>query len=244
MAWGSVHHYAGVKVAVCAKQVPDAHGVEMALQLVASAGGGEVVLVSMAPDDETLGLRTGLAMGADRAVLVSDDRLAGSDALGTAKVLASAVARLGADLVLAATEPTDGCTGALPGQLAELLGLPSVTFAERVEIVDGRLRIERQTGSGFDEVQCPLPAVVSVTTRAVRPRIPSFRGIMAARGKPIEQLSIADLGLDPSVVGHAGSRQRVTPVASAEERAPGNLVEDDGHAHHRIIELLERLNLV
>ena len=270
MASGRLDHYARVKVAVCVKQVPDpattgrlhpeshtlvrgaplvldgadACGVEMALQLVHAAGGGEVVLVSMSPGDETAGVRSALAMGADRAVLVSDDRLAGSDALGTAKVLAAAVARLEADLVLAGTESTDGYTGTVPVQLAELLGMPSVTFARRVEIVDGRLSVERQTEAGFDDVQCPLPAVVTVTAGAVEPRRPTFGAIMASRGRPVEQLTIDGLGLDASAVGWAGSRQQITEVAPAEERAAGDVVDDDGDAHHRIIELLERLKVV
>ncbi|MGH9283418.1 MAG: electron transfer flavoprotein subunit beta/FixA family protein, partial [Acidimicrobiales bacterium] len=170
--------YAGVKVAVCVKQIPDpampgrldpltrtlvrdgklilddsdAYGVEMGLQLAASAGGGEVILVSMAPRGETGGLRSALAMGADRAVLVSDDALVGTDALGTAKVLAAAIRRVEPDLVLAATESTDGYTGTTPVQLAELLGLPSVTFARRVDVAGGEVRVERQTEAGYDEV--------------------------------------------------------------------------------------------
>ena len=262
--------YAGVKVAVCAKQIPDpatpgrlrpdtltlardgrlilddsdAYGVEMALQLVAAAGGGEVVLVSMAPLGETGGLRTALAMGADRAVLVSDEALVGTDSLGTAKVLAAAVRRLDADLVVAATESTDGYTGTTPVQLAELLGLPSVTFARLVEVTDGALRVERQTEAGFDEVTCPLPAVVTVTAGVVEPRYPSFKGIMAAKGKVVEQLCVADLGIDAEEVGWAGARQRITDVAAAEERKAGDVVDDAGDGHEWILRYLEHLRVV
>src|ERR1017187_3114224 len=133
----------------------------MGLQLGEAAGGGEVSLVSMAPNGETSGLRTALAMGAASAVLISDPLLAGSDALGTAKALAAAIKRTGPDLVLAATESTDGYTGTTPVQVAELLGWPSVTFAKHIEVADGNVKVQRQTEAGYDEVSCPLPAVVT-----------------------------------------------------------------------------------
>ena len=149
----------------------DAYGVEMGLQL-ASGEGDEVILVSMAPGGETSGLRTALAMGAARAILISDDSLAGSDALGTAKVLAAAIKRAEPDLVLTATESTDGYTGTIPAQIAELLGLPSITFAKKIAIDGSTVRVERQTEAGYDEVESPLPAVVSVTAGVVEPRYP------------------------------------------------------------------------
>src|SRR5206468_9429941 len=183
----------------------DSYGVEMALQLVDKAGGGEVTLVSMAPNNEVSGLRTALAMGAAKAILVSDPALLGSDALSTAKVLAKAIERAGdVDLVLAATESTDGYTGTTPAQLAELLGWPSLTFAKHVEIGDGKVTIQRQTEAGYDVVEASLPAVVSVTAGVVEPRYPSFKGIMAAKSKPVDQVTAADLGLDASQVGWAG----------------------------------------
>src|SRR5206468_12879140 len=150
----------------------DAYGVEMALQLVDKAGGGEVALVSMAPNSEVSGLRTALAMGAAKAILVSDEALQGSDALSTAKVLAAAIKRLEPDLVIAATESTDGYTGTLPVQVAELLGLPSVTFAKHVEVAEGKVKVQRQTEAGYDEVECPLPCLVTVTAGVVEPRYP------------------------------------------------------------------------
>ena len=205
-----------MKVAVCVKQIPDpadpgaldpstktlvrdtklildesdSYGVEMALQLVDAAGGGEVTLISMAPNSEVNGLRTALAMGADQAILISDEALAGSDALGTAKVLAAAIARAEPDLVLAATESSDGYTGTVPEQIAELMGLPSVTFAKSIEIDGGNARVQRQTEAGYDDVECPLPALVSVTAGVVEPRYPSFKGIMAAKSKPVDELGI------------------------------------------------------
>ncbi len=141
----------------------DSYGVEMALQLVDKAGGGEVTLVSMAPNQETSGLRTALAMGAAKALLVSDEALSGSGALDTAKVLAAAIKRADPDLVLAATESSDGYTGTVPEMVAALLDLPSVTFAKDIELVDGALKVRRQTEAGYDVVEAPTPAVVSDT---------------------------------------------------------------------------------
>src|SRR5690348_16636092 len=225
-----------MNVVVCAKQIPDpaapgeldpntktlkregklilddsdAYGVEMGLQLADKAGGGEVTLVSMAPNNETSGLRTALAMGAAKAILVSDPALAGSDALGTAKVLAAAIKRAEPDLILTATESSDGYTGTIPVQIAELLGLPAVTFAKSVSVSGGTVSVERQTEEGYEAVEVPTPAVISVTAGVVEPRYPSFKGIMAAKGKPVEELKVSDLGLDASSVGAAGAGQVVT----------------------------------
>ena len=221
----------------------DGYGVEVGLQLVDAAGGGEVWLVSMAPGGEVSGLRTALAMGAARAVLVSDEGLAGSDALTTAKVLAAAVNRLGgADLVLAGTESSDGYTGTVPEQVAEVLGLPSVTFARSVAVRDGVLRVDRQSEAGFDEVECVLPAVVSVTAGVVEPRYPSFKGIMAAKSKPLEVVTAGDLGVSP--VGWAGAGQRIVEVVEAPRREAGEVVVDEGEAHLRVVEFLEGLKVI
>jgi electron transfer flavoprotein beta subunit len=260
-----------MNIAVCVKQIPDpavpgeldsetktlkregklilddsdAYGVEMALQLADKAGGGDVTLVSMVPNDEVSGLRTALAMGAAKAVLVSDPALAGSDSLGTAKVIAKAVERVGdIDLVLTATESTDGYTGTIPGQVAELLGWPSLTFAKHVEVGDGKVSIQRQTEAGFDEVEASLPAVVSVTAGVVEPRYPSFKGIMAAKNKPVDQVKADDLGLGADQVGWAGARQQIVSVAAAPEREAGEKIEDEGDAHERIVAFLEQLKVV
>ena len=222
----------------------DSYGVEMALQLVDAAGGGEVTLVSMAPNGETSGLRTALAMGAARAILISDPALAGTDSLGTAKVLAAAIKRAEPDLILAATESSDGYTGTTPVQIAELLGLPSVTFAKKVEITGGSVRVERQTEAGYDEVESPLPAVVTVTAGVVEPRYPSFKGIMAAKSKPVETVTVADLGIAAGQVGAAGSRQEITAVSDAEARSVGEIVVDEGDAHERVIQFLEQLKVL
>jgi electron transfer flavoprotein beta subunit len=260
-----------MNIAVCVKQIPDpaapgeldpetktlkregklildesdSFGVEMALQLVDKAGGGEVTLVSMAPNDEVSGLRTALAMGAAKAVLVSDPALAGSDALSTAKVLAKAVERAGEiDLVLTATESTDGYTGTIPGQVAQLLDWPSLTFAKHVEVGDGKVTIQRQTEAGYDVVESSLPAVVSVTAGVVEPRYPSFKGIMAAKNKPVDQVGVTDLGLSADEVGWAGARQEITNVAAAPERQAGEKIEDDGNAYERVVAFLESLKVI
>jgi len=265
-----------MKIAVCVKQVPDTstpgrldpashtvdrsaklmldpsdeYGVEMALQLVAAAGGGEVTLVSMAPHGEVAGLRTALAMGADKAILVSDESLAGSDALGTAKVLAKAIERAkaiegaGADLILAATESTDGYTGTLPVQLAELLGLPAITFAKSVRVDGGTVFVERQTEAGYDEVECPLPALVTVTAGVVEPRYPSFKGIMAAKSRPIDQIKLADLDLSLDEVGWAGAGQEIVSVEPAEARQAGEIVVDEGDGYQRVVAFLEQLKVI
>lgn len=221
----------------------DSYGVEMALQLVATAGSGEVALVSMAPNGEVSGLRTALAMGAARGILVSDPALQGSDALTTAKVLAAAVTRLGgADLIIAGTESSDGYTGTVPEQMAEVLGWPSVTFAKRVAVSDGALKVDRQTESGYDEVSCPLPAVISVTAGVVEPRYPSFKGIMAAKSKPVETVTVADLGVTPT--GWAGAGQTIVSVEAAAARAAGQVVEDDGDGFAKVVAFLENLKVI
>jgi electron transfer flavoprotein beta subunit len=195
----------------------------------------------MAPNSEVSGLRTALAMGAASAILVSDDSLKGADALTTAKVLAAAIKRVeGADLILAATESTDGYTGTTPVQVAELLGLPSVTFAKHIEIDGSTVKVERQTEAGYDEVTCALPALVTVTAGVVEPRYPSFKGIMAAKGKPVEELKVADLeGVDGIAV-----TQEITEVTAAEERQAGEIVTDEGDAHERIVQFLEHLKVI
>ncbi|MEC8999235.1 MAG: electron transfer flavoprotein subunit beta/FixA family protein [Actinomycetota bacterium] len=222
----------------------DSYGVEMGLQLVDAAGEGEVKLVSMAPNNEVSGLRTALAMGAESAVLVSDEALAGSDALSTAKVLAAAIARCEPDLVLTATESSDGYTGTVPVQVAELLGLPSVTFGKEIAVADGMATVKRQTEAGYDEVECPLPCVVSVTAGVVEPRYPSFKGIMAAKNKPVEELDLAGLGIDPATVGWAGSRQEITAIAEAPAREAGEVIVDEGDAHERILAFLDDLKVL
>jgi electron transfer flavoprotein beta subunit len=183
-------------------------------------------------------------MGAAKAILVSDDALAGSDALSTAKVLAAAIKRAEPDLIIAATESTDGYTGTLPIQVAELLGLPSVSFSKKVSVADGKVMVDRQTESGYDEVEVPLPALVTVTAGVVEPRYPSFKGIMAAKGKPVEELKVGDLGLDASQVGVQGARQETVSVVPADAREAGEIVVDEGDGYQKIVSFLEQLKVI
>jgi electron transfer flavoprotein beta subunit len=218
----------------------DSYGVEMALQLVNTAGEGSVTLVSMAPNDEVSGLRTALAMGAEKAVLVSDPALAGADALTTAKVLAGAVGRAGDyDLIIAGTESSDGYTGTVPEQMAEVLGLPSVGFAKTITVEGGTVKVDRQTEAGYDEVSCSLPAVVSVTAGVVEPRYPSFKGIMAAKGKPVDTVTAADLGVES-----VSWAQQISSVEDAPARESGEIIEDDGESFNKIVEFLDNLKVI
>jgi electron transfer flavoprotein beta subunit len=257
-----------MNVVVCVKQIPDpaapqsldashnldrsgklildeadTYGVEMALQLVDKAGSGEVTVVSMGSSADVAGLRNALAMGAAKAVIVSDDGLRGTDSLGTAKVLAAVIRRDMPDLILCATESSDGYTGTTPVQLAELLGLPSVTFAKSVVVEGGSLKVDRQTEAGYDEVTAPLPALVTVTAGVVEPRYASFKGIMAAKNKPVEVLSVADLGLEGSV-GAAGARQEITDVVRAESRTAGEKYVDEGDGAEKIVAFLESIKVL
>jgi electron transfer flavoprotein beta subunit len=221
----------------------DTYGVEMALQLVDKAGGGEVTVVSMGSGADVAGLRNALALGATKAVIVSDDSLRGSDALSTAKVLAAAIKRESFDLVLAATESSDGYTGTTPVQLAELLGLPSITFAKAVSVEGTELKVSRQTEAGYDEVTVPLPALVTVTAGVVEPRYASFKGIMAAKSKPLEVLSVADLGLEGQV-GAAGAREEIVSVEAAESRQAGEKYVDEGDGADKVVAFLETIKVL
>jgi electron transfer flavoprotein beta subunit len=213
----------------------DEYGIEAGLQL-AEASGGQVTVVSMGPEKGLDAIRKALAMGAAKGVLVSDPALAGADALSTAKVLAAAIKREAFDLVITATESTDGYTGVVPQMLAELLGVPSVTFAKSVKAADGKLDVNRQTEAGYDVIEADLPAVLSVTAGVFEPRYPSLKGIMAAKSKPVDRPTLADLGLDG--VGGASAGQKITSVQPAEQRKAGEIIEDDGTGAQRVVDFL------
>ena len=146
--------------------------------------------------------------------------------------------------MLTATESSDGYTGTVPEQLAELLGWPSVTFAKSVEVNSGKVKVQRQTEEGYDEVECPMPCVVSVTAGVVEPRFPSFKGIMAAKSKPLEQPSLDDLGVAASDIGWDGSGQEITDIAQAPAREAGEIVEDEGDAHERVVAFLDEMKVI
>lgn len=252
-----------MKVVVCVKQIPDPatpytleegtgwlvrpaeqvlddtdrYGVEMGLQ-IAQANEGTVTLVSMGPTGNAQGIRQALAMGADKAVIVEDDDLRGSDALTTARVLAQAIAAEGYDLVIAGTESTDGYSGVVPQMIAELLEAPALTYATSVDTDGSNVTIHRQTTSGYDVVSARLPAVVSVTAGVVEPRYPTFKGIMDAKKKPMETVSLGDVGAEPS----AG--QKVVSITDAPERSAGRKIEDEGEAFSEIIALLKERKVI
>ena len=216
----------------------DEYGVEAALQLQ-EAHGGEVALVSMGPAQAMEAVRRGLSMGADKGVLISDDRLQGADALVTAKVLAAAIKRNEFDLVIAGVESTDGYTGTLGSTLAELLGVPQVTFVRKIESADGTLKVDRQTPDGYHVVECALPALITVTAAINEPRYASFKGIMAAKKKPVEELSLDDLGLSDVNV-----KQKVAEITPAEERKAGEVFEDDGTGAAKIADFLKEAKVI
>ena len=212
----------------------DEFAIEAALQLTETHG-GEVTLISMGPEVANAAVRKGFSMGAHAGVLVTDPALEGADALATARVLAAALSRATYDLVLAGVESTDGYTGTLPMTVAELAGLPSATFARKVEISDGTLRVERQTEAGYDVVTCPLPALVTVTGSAAEPRYPTLKGIMAAKSKPLEQLALADLGL---TADDAAASQSVQSVSEGAQKAAGVVIGAGDDAAAKIADLL------
>ncbi|MGH7642192.1 MAG: electron transfer flavoprotein subunit beta/FixA family protein [Candidatus Dormibacteria bacterium] len=221
----------------------DSYGVEAALQ-VASASEGEVVVISMGPEKSVEVLRKAMAMGAVAGILVSDERLRGSDALGTARVLAAAVKWVQPDLLIAGTESTDGYTGTVPAAIAELLGWPSLTFAKELEVDGGTVRIHRQTPNGHDVVEANLPAVVTVTGGINEPRYPTLKGIVASRGKPLEQPTLEELGIDPATVGASGAHQRILRVEPAPQRGGGEVIEDQGESAARIADYLAELKVI
>jgi electron transfer flavoprotein beta subunit len=218
----------------------DEFGVEAGLQLK-EAHGGEVTLVSMGPPVAAEAIRKGLSMGADKGVLVSDDALQEADALVTARVLAAAISRAPFDLVIAGVESTDGYTGTMPSTLAEFLGVPQVTFAKQLEPSNDAIRVHRQTAEGFHIVDSPFPLLITVTAGVNEPRYASFKGIMSAKKKPVEQLSLADLGLGAEEVSR---KQRITELVPAEERKAGEVLQDDGTGGKRIGEFLAEAKVI
>ena len=218
----------------------DEYGLERALQLV-ERDGGEVIAISMGPEVAVAAVQRALAMGAARGVLVSDDAVRGADTLVTARVLAAAIRSVDADLVIAAVESTDGYTGTLPIAVAELLGLPSVTFATSLDVVGSKLRAERQTAVGTEVVESPLPALITVTTGVAEPRYPSLKGVMAAKSKPLDRPSLTDLRLAGDDVR---SSQTVVSVEAAPEKAGGRVIEAGPETAAEIADMLAEARVI
>ena len=218
--------------------------VEEALQLK-EAHGGTVTVLAMGPQRATEAIRKALSMGADAAVHLADDALAGSDAVGTARALAAAVRTVGdVDLVLAGNEASDGRSAAVPAMVAEVLELPALTHARTVAVEGTELTVRRETDDGVVVLRAELPAVVSVNEKINEPRYPSFKGIMAAKKKKVTTLSVGDLGIDPSTVGAAGALTAVTAVAPKPPKAAGEKVVDDGDGGTRVAAFLAAQKLV
>ncbi|MEX2539973.1 MAG: electron transfer flavoprotein subunit beta/FixA family protein [Actinomycetota bacterium] len=217
----------------------DEFGVEAGLQ-IAAAHGGEVTVVSMGPAQAMEAVRKALSMGAAKGILVSDDGLQGADALTTAKVLAGAIKKNGFDLIITGVESTDGYTGVVPQMVAALLDVPMATFAKSIEINDGTVKINRQTEKGYDVVECPTPCVITVTAGVNEPRYPSFKGIVEAKKKPVEQFSITDLGLSLD----SPATQKVEAINDAPTRGAGEVVEDDGTGAAKIADFLTQAKVI
>jgi electron transfer flavoprotein beta subunit len=259
-----------MKVAVCVKEVPDAsapkrldpqtfrldrsvagalndfdaHAIEAGLQLKEKVGDGEVVAVLMGPERAADSLRKALAIGADRAVHVADETLAGSDLVATSKALAKALEREGADLVIFGQQAADSDGAVLWAAVADRLRLPVVSQAASLELADGKVRVKRQTEYGYDVIEAPLPCVVAVSDAINEPRYPSLKGIMGAKKKPQESLSLSDLGLGPDDAGEAGSRTEVYALAEPPSRGDSERIEEDAAAAQKIVEYLSAHKLI
>jgi electron transfer flavoprotein beta subunit len=256
-----------MKIAVCVKHVPeghsrldpgskrldrsgegalnhfDANAVEEALRLKGDSD-AEVVVVSLGPAKAADSLRKALAMGADRAVLVSDDAAAGSDLVATSKILAKALERESADLVLFGQQASDGDGAVLWAAVAERLHRPVVSQVAELKLQDGSLRLKRQTEFGYDVIEAPLPAVVAVSDAINEPRYPSLKGIMGAKKKPFETLSLAEIGVDAGDAGETGSKTEVLVLGEPPSRGDARKIEDDGSAAQQIVDFLAEKRLV
>jgi electron transfer flavoprotein beta subunit len=221
----------------------DESAVESALR-VRDQCGGEVVVLAMVPEAAAEALRPALAMGADRAVVVTGAALEGADLLVTSEVLAAAVRRLEADLVILGASSGDGAGALLWSALGERLGLPVLSRAVEVTVAGGRLGATRQTETGVHAAETSLPAVLALSGEVCLPRYPSFRDVIAAKKKTVEVLTPASLGLAAADLGASGSRTRVLAAAPAPARGSAELVEDDGHAHERVVDFLVERRLV
>jgi electron transfer flavoprotein beta subunit len=259
-----------VKIAVCVKEVPeagaarridpqtkrldrsgegtlnafDANAVEAALRLKESEAESEVVIVSLGPQGALDSLRKALAMGADRALLVSDDAAAGSDLVATSRALAAALERESPDLVLFGQQSGDSDGAVLWAAVADRLRRPLTSQVAELTHDGGRVTGKRQTEFGYDVIEAPLPAVIAVADAINEPRYPSLKGIMGAKKKPQETLTAGDLGLPVDAVGEAGSRTAVLALNPPPARGDSVKIEDDGSGADKIVDFLAEKRLL
>ncbi len=220
----------------------DEYAIEEGLQIAeaqrAAGNEAEVTIVTMGPEKAAESIRKALSMGADKAVHLLDDGLAGSDALSTSYALAQVISQTGFDLVICGSESTDARMGVMAAMLAERLTVPQASLASKVDIEGSTLRIRRVSDDGYHEVETSLPAVISVVEKINEPRYPSFKGIMAAKKKPVQTLTLADAGIDPAVVGLTGAGSEVVDFTQRPPRQAGVIVKDDGDGGVKAAEFL------
>jgi electron transfer flavoprotein beta subunit len=220
-----------------------ASAVEEGLRLTEKHG-GSVVLVTMGTGDVTIGIRNALAMGVASAVHILDDAVAGSDTLATAKLLAAAIKKQPFDIVLCATESGDSYSGIVHGQIAQLLGVPPLSFAKEITVDGDKIAIKRQSESGYDVVESTLPALVACSSGINEPRYPQLKGIMAAKKKEIKVYKAADLGLSPDQVGESGAREKVLTIGRPAKRQAGKAVVDEGEGGKQIADFLAEIKVI
>src|SRR3954465_8813276 len=219
----------------------DEYAVEEALRLQEATGGPEsttVTVLTMGPEKSAETIRKALSMGADQAVHLTDPALKGSCAGATSYAMAKALGTIEWALVICGSEATDARTSLLPAMLAEQLGVAQATFARKVEVDGQTVKVERLTDTGFDKVEAPLPAVVSVVEKINEPRYPSFKGIMAAKKKPLTTLTVADAGIEADKVGFAGSGTEVAEVTPRPPKEAGQIVKDEGDGGVKLADFL------
>jgi electron transfer flavoprotein beta subunit len=221
----------------------DEYAIEEALQ-VRDREGGEVTVLTVGPASATDAIRKALSMGADKAVHVTDDAIHGSCAIQTSAILAAALQQLDYDLVLMGATSTDGQVAVMPALLSERLGVPQLSGAQKLTVEGSTVKVERQTDGGFWALEAPLPAIVSTWDTINEPRYPSFKGIMAAKKKPVTTLTLADLGIDPSTVGLATATSAVVDVTGRPPKGEGVKVTDEGDGAQKLVGYLVEQKLV
>lgn len=260
-----------MKIVVCVKYVPDAQGgrtfaedlttdrvtvdgilseldeyaVEEALTIADAADDRpDVVALCIGPEGASEAVKRALQMGADEGVHVTDPAIHGSDAVGTSRVLAAALERLAPDLVIMGMSSTDGGTGLVPAMVSERLGMPQVTYAAKLTLEGGKVTARRDGDTSMETIEASLPAIVSVTDQINEPRYPSFKGIMAAKKKPVATWSLADLGVDTAEVGLAAAWTKTLEASPRPPKQQGTVITDDGSGAAQLVDFLAAQKLL